>query len=84
MLCTNTMHKVAPAIEAATTIPLLHLVDATAEVVTATGIGLLQMLTMKQDAGALFQGVALNSPQYLHLVAEIQKRGARPDSHHSR
>jgi gamma-glutamyltranspeptidase / glutathione hydrolase len=38
------------------------------------GIGLLQMLTMKQDAGALFQGVALNSPQYLHLVAEIQKR----------
>jgi gamma-glutamyltranspeptidase/glutathione hydrolase len=38
------------------------------------GIGLLQMLTMKQDAAALFQGVALNSPQYLHLVAEIQKR----------
>jgi gamma-glutamyltranspeptidase / glutathione hydrolase len=38
------------------------------------GIGLLQMLSMKQDAGALFQGVTLNSPQYLHLVAEIQKR----------
>jgi gamma-glutamyltranspeptidase/glutathione hydrolase len=38
------------------------------------GIGLLQMLGMKQDAAALFQGVALNSPQYLHLVAEIQKR----------
>jgi gamma-glutamyltranspeptidase / glutathione hydrolase len=38
------------------------------------GIGLLQMLTMKQDAAALFQDVALNSPQYLHLVAEIEKR----------
>jgi gamma-glutamyltranspeptidase / glutathione hydrolase len=38
------------------------------------GIGLLQMLTMKQDAAALFQGVTLNSAQYLHLVAEIQKR----------
>jgi len=38
------------------------------------GIALLQMLTMKQDAAALFQGVALNSPQYLHLVAEIEKR----------
>jgi gamma-glutamyltranspeptidase/glutathione hydrolase len=38
------------------------------------GIALLQMLTMKQDAAALFQGVPLNSPQYLHLVAEIEKR----------
>jgi gamma-glutamyltranspeptidase/glutathione hydrolase len=38
------------------------------------GIALLQMLTMKQDAAGLFQGVPLNSPQYLHLVAEIEKR----------
>jgi gamma-glutamyltranspeptidase / glutathione hydrolase len=38
------------------------------------GIALLQMLTMKQDAAALFQGVPLNSPQYLHLVSEIEKR----------
>src|SRR5688572_6163672 len=30
LLCTNTMHKVADAIEDATTIPLLHIVDATA------------------------------------------------------
>jgi gamma-glutamyltranspeptidase / glutathione hydrolase len=38
------------------------------------GIALLQMLTMKQDASALFHGVGLNSPQYLHLVSEIEKR----------
>ena len=38
------------------------------------GIALLQMLTMKQDAAALFHGVELNSPQYLHLVSEIEKR----------
>jgi len=38
------------------------------------GVALLQMLTMKQDAAALFQGVPLNSPQYLHLVSEIEKR----------
>jgi gamma-glutamyltranspeptidase/glutathione hydrolase len=38
------------------------------------GIALLQMLTMKQDAAALFQGVSLNSPQYLHLISEIEKR----------
>ncbi len=30
VLATNTMHKVAPAIEAAITIPLLHIADATA------------------------------------------------------
>jgi gamma-glutamyltranspeptidase/glutathione hydrolase len=38
------------------------------------GIALLQMLRMKQDAAPLFAGVALNSPQYLHLIAEIEKR----------
>jgi len=38
------------------------------------GIALLQMLSMKQDAAALFQGVALNSPQYVHLISEIEKR----------
>jgi aspartate racemase len=30
VLCTNTMHKVAPALEAAVRIPLLHIADATA------------------------------------------------------
>ncbi|MDR3509097.1 MAG: gamma-glutamyltransferase [Caulobacteraceae bacterium] len=38
------------------------------------GIALLQMLAMKQDAAPLFAGVALNSPQYVHLVSEIEKR----------
>jgi len=38
------------------------------------GIGLLQLLKMKQDAAPLFKGVALNSTQYIHLVSEIEKR----------
>jgi len=38
------------------------------------GIALLQMLRMKQDAATLFQGVKLNSPQYIHLISEIEKR----------
>jgi aspartate racemase len=44
LLCTNTMHKVAPAIEAAVTIPLLHIADATGAAIVAAGhrsIGLL-------------------------------------------
>jgi len=44
VLCTNTMHKVAEAVEAAISIPLLHLADATAAAATAerlTRVGLL-------------------------------------------
>jgi len=49
------------------------------EVITAPppssgGIALLQLLRMKQDAAPLFRGVVLNSPQYMHLTAEIEKR----------
>ena len=53
VLCTNTMHKVAPAIEAAVSIPLLHIADATALAIRAAGfdrIGLLgTRFTMEQD-----------------------------------
>ncbi len=38
------------------------------------GVALLQMLRMKEDAAPLFAGQGLNSAQYLHLVAEIEKR----------
>jgi gamma-glutamyltranspeptidase/glutathione hydrolase len=38
------------------------------------GIALLQLLMMKEDAAPLFKGVPLNSPQYVHLVSEIEKR----------
>jgi gamma-glutamyltranspeptidase/glutathione hydrolase len=49
------------------------------EVITAPppssgGIALLQLLRMKQDAEPLFRGIVLNSPQYMHLTAEIEKR----------
>ncbi|MEV7601545.1 aspartate/glutamate racemase family protein [Kitasatospora sp. NPDC089797] len=53
LLCTNTMHKVADRIEAAASVPLLHLADATADAVRAAGlrqVGLLgTAFTMEQD-----------------------------------
>lgn len=53
LICTNTMHKVADAVQAAISIPLLHLADATATAVRAAGlrrIGLLgTAFTMEQD-----------------------------------
>jgi amino-acid racemase len=38
VLCTNTMHKVADDVQAAVTIPLLHIVDITADAVRRTGL----------------------------------------------
>jgi gamma-glutamyltranspeptidase/glutathione hydrolase len=38
------------------------------------GIGLVQLLKMKADRKADFEKVTLNSPQYVHLIAEIEKR----------
>lgn len=52
VLCTNTMHRVAPSIEAAVAIPLLHIADPTAAAIKAAGhhtVGLLgTSFTMEQ------------------------------------
>ena len=52
VLCTNTMHIVAPAIEAAIGVPFLHLADATADAVIAAGVTSVALLgtryTMEQ------------------------------------
>jgi len=53
VLCTNTMHKVASAIEQAVSIPLLHIADPTALAIKQAGfttVGLLgTRFTMEQD-----------------------------------
>lgn len=52
LLATNTMHKVAPAIEAAVSVPLLHIADGAAQAIRAAGlkrVGLLATrFTMEQ------------------------------------
>jgi aspartate racemase len=53
LLCTNTMHKVADAIESAIGVPFLHLADATAAAVKAAEVSHVGLLgtkyTMEQD-----------------------------------
>lgn len=53
VLCTNTMHRVAPALEAAVAIPLLHIADTTAARIVDAGharVGLLATrFTMEHD-----------------------------------
>ena len=53
VLCTNTMHQVAPAIEAAVNIPLVHIADPTGEAIQAAGMGTVGLIgtrfTMERD-----------------------------------
>lgn len=53
LICTNTMHRMVPDIEAAVAIPLLHIADPTAKQIKAAGfkkVGLLgTAFTMEQD-----------------------------------
>ncbi len=53
LICTNTMHKTAEAVEAKTRIPLIHIADATAEAISAAGCKrpalLATRFTMEED-----------------------------------
>jgi len=66
LICTNTMHKVAPEIEKAIKIPVLHIADATAEVLLHKGIKTVGLLgtafTMEKDfyKGRLSEKYGLN------------------------
>ena len=47
VLCTNTMHRLAPEIEASVSIPLLHIVDATAKRIRDEGLTFVGLLGTK-------------------------------------
>lgn len=53
LICSNTMHRCAPAIEATIGVPLLHLADATAAAIRAEGVERVALLgtrtTMTED-----------------------------------
>lgn len=53
MIATNTMHKLVPEVEAATSLPLLHIADATGAAIIAQGLTRVALLgtsfTMEQD-----------------------------------
>ncbi|MGX5801449.1 aspartate/glutamate racemase family protein [Bradyrhizobium sp. Arg314] len=53
VICTNTMHKLADAVQAAVSVPLIHIADATARAVADAGVKrpalLATRFTMEQD-----------------------------------
>ena len=69
LICTNTMHKVYAQVEAAVSVPLIHIADATAAVLKSRGVKKVGLLgtryTMEQDfyKGRLAeQGFAVSVP----------------------
>jgi aspartate racemase len=66
LLCTNTMHKVAPQIEAAITVPFLHIADATAARIKQQGL---------HTVGLLGTKFTMQQPFYAGRLAE--KHGLR-------
>ncbi|MCB9112781.1 MAG: aspartate/glutamate racemase family protein [Anaerolineales bacterium] len=75
VLCTNTMHKLADQITANVNIPFLHIADATAEKIVASGmkrIGLLgTRFTMEHD---FYKGRLINNFGLEVLVPEKEDR----------
>ncbi|MBI1276842.1 MAG: amino acid racemase [Anaerolineaceae bacterium] len=53
VICTNTMHKLAPQVQAAMSIPILHIADTTAQKICDDGLNTIGLLgtrfTMEQD-----------------------------------
>ena len=75
VLCTNTMHKVADAIESRCTLPFLHIADATGRAITGAGMTRVALLgtryTMEQDfyRGRLTEQFSINC-----LIPEADER----------
>ena len=68
VLCTNTMHKVAPAIAARVTIPLLHIADATAEAIAAAGFGRVGLLGTRFTMEQAFYKSRLEDLHHLEVL----------------
>jgi aspartate racemase len=62
VICTNTMHIVAPQIESAIQIPLLHIADATAEVLVKDNI---------KTVGLLGTAFTMEQPFYRHRLMDV-------------
>ncbi|MFD1801898.1 aspartate/glutamate racemase family protein [Mixta tenebrionis] len=80
VLCTNTMHKVAPEISAATSLPLLHIADATAEAVKAAGISKVGLLGTRFTMEQAFYRARLE--QQFGIEVLVPDEAGRETVHH--
>jgi len=75
LICTNTMHKVAPQIQEQLNIPILHIADATAQLLQTDGVTKVGLLgtafTMEQD---FYKGRLSEQFNIEVLVPDAQQR----------
>ena len=74
VLCTNTMHKVAPQVEDAVSIPLLHLGDVTARAVLASGLRTVGLLGTDFTMSQAFYRERLESHGLSVIVPSAEDR----------
>lgn len=70
LICANTMHLVAPAVEAAISVPLIHVVDETAKAIKAAGASTVALLGT---------GYTMRAPFYRERMAEHGVTTVVPD-----
>jgi aspartate racemase len=54
LICTNTMHKIAPQVQAAIDAPLIHIADPTIAAISAAGLNIVGLLGTKFTMSELF------------------------------
>lgn len=74
VLCTNTMHLVAPAIERAVRIPLLHIADATADAIQPAGLRTVGLLGTRFTMEEPFYRERLEARGLKVVVPEAEDR----------
>jgi len=79
VLCTNTMHKLADAIQANSSLPFLHIADATAERIQAAGLQTVGLLGTRFTMEEAFYRDRLHAHGLTVLVPE---EGDRHTIHH--
>ena len=73
VLCTNTMHRVADAIETAISVPLLHIVDATGKAIQATHVKRVALLGTRYTMEQPFYRDALAERYNLEVVVPSEE-----------
>lgn len=79
LICANTMHRVAPAIQEQVKVPVLHIADPTAEAIKARGIQTVGLLGTRFTMEQTFLRDRLESVHGLHVIVPDQKE--REDVH---
>ena len=73
VICSNTMHKVAPQIQSGITIPLVHIAEATAQVLRKSNITKVALLGTRYTMTEDFYKSKLNQAGITVLIPDMQE-----------